>query len=262
MCTIPGPSYLLEPETDKAKTVSLRFHSSIIIARLSLRLKKIERQMELKRRFVQLKMERRYQGVNLYVNNMDDSIDDERLRKEFSPFGTITSAKVMLEEGRSKGFGFVRFSAAEEATKAITEMNGRFVGSKPLYVALAHRKEDRKAHVASQHGRHNKYMQRMANMRMQHMGQIFQPGGNGGHYVPTLPQPQRFFSKQVSQIRATPGRFRANTNRKAVAANAAGGAYPAMGAATAGKQYRQAANVRTNKPAPKAQAAQAASAAA
>ncbi|EAT37709.1 AAEL010318-PA [Aedes aegypti] len=220
--------------------------------------KKNERQMELKRRFEQLKMERltRYQGVNLYVKNLDDSIDDERLRKEFSPFGTITSAKVMLEEGRSKGFGFVCFSAAEEATKAVTEMNGRIVGSKPLYVALAQRKEDRKAHLASQ------YMQRMANMRMQHMGQIFQPGGNGGYYVPTLPQPQRFFSKQVSQIRTTPGWFRANTNQNAVAANAAGGAYPAMAAATAGNQYRQAANVRANQPAPNAQAAQAANAAA
>lgn len=58
--------------------------------------KKAERQQELKRRFEQLKIERmnRYQGVNLYVKNLDDTIDDERLRKEFSPFGTITSAKV------------------------------------------------------------------------------------------------------------------------------------------------------------------------
>ncbi len=58
--------------------------------------KKAERQQELRRKFEQLKMERlnRYQGVNLYVKNLDDSIDDERLRKEFTPFGTITSAKV------------------------------------------------------------------------------------------------------------------------------------------------------------------------
>ncbi|KAF7274395.1 poly(A) binding protein [Rhynchophorus ferrugineus] len=162
--------------------------------------KKAERQQELKRRFEALKMERlnRYQGVNLYVKNLDDTIDDERLRKEFSPFGTITSAKVMMEEGRSKGFGFVCFSSPEEATKAVTEMNGRIVGSKPLYVALAQRKEDRKAHLTSQ------YMQRMANMRMHQMGPFIQPGGSGGYFVPTIPAPQRFYGTQMTQIRTSP----------------------------------------------------------
>ena len=53
--------------------------------------KKVERQAELKRKFEQLKQERisRYQGVNLYIKNLDDTIDDEKLRKEFSPFGSI-----------------------------------------------------------------------------------------------------------------------------------------------------------------------------
>ena len=111
----------------------------------------MERQAELKRKFEQLKQERisRYQGVNLYIKNLDDTINDEKLRKEFSPFGSITSAKVMLEDGRSKGFGFVCFSSPEDATKAVTEMNGRILGSKPLYVALAQRKEERKAHLTN-----------------------------------------------------------------------------------------------------------------
>uniref|UniRef100_A0A672JDX1 Polyadenylate-binding protein n=1 Tax=Salarias fasciatus TaxID=181472 RepID=A0A672JDX1_SALFA len=147
--------------------------------------KKMERQAELKRKFELLKQERisRYQGVNLYIKNLDDTIDDEKLRKEFSPFGSITSAKVMLEEGRSKGFGFVCFSSPEEATKAVTEMNGRIVGSKPLYVALAQRKEERKAHLT------NQYMQRIAGMRAMPANAIinqFQP--TSGYFMPAVPQ--------------------------------------------------------------------------
>ena len=51
---------------------------------------------DLKERFEKMKMDRakRYEGVNLYVKNLDDVIDDDRLRKEFSQFGTITSARV------------------------------------------------------------------------------------------------------------------------------------------------------------------------
>ncbi|XP_061751572.1 polyadenylate-binding protein 4 isoform X1 [Nerophis ophidion] len=164
--------------------------------------KKMERQAELKRKFEMLKQERisRYQGVNLYIKNLDDTIDDEKLRKEFSPFGSITSAKVMLEEGRSKGFGFVCFSSPEEATKAVTEMNGRIVGSKPLYVALAQRKEERKAHLT------NQYMQRIAGMRAMPANAIinqFQP--TSGYFMPAVPQAQNrttyYAPNQMAQMR-------------------------------------------------------------
>ena len=90
------------------------------------------------------------QGVNLYIKNLEDDLDDEQLRKEFSKFGNITSAKVMTDEtGRSKGFGFVCFSTPEAATKAVNEMNGRIIVTKRLYVALAQRKEERIAHLAA-----------------------------------------------------------------------------------------------------------------
>uniref|UniRef100_A0A670KCC9 Polyadenylate-binding protein n=1 Tax=Podarcis muralis TaxID=64176 RepID=A0A670KCC9_PODMU len=168
--------------------------------------KKVERQTELKRKFEQMKQDRitRYQGVNLYVKNLDDGIDDERLRKEFSPFGTITSAKVMMEGGRSKGFGFVCFSSPEEATKAVTEMNGRIVATKPLYVALAQRKEERQAHLT------NQYMQRMASVRAVPNPVInpYQPAPPSGYVMAAIPQMQNraayYPTSQIAQLRQSP----------------------------------------------------------
>ena len=88
----------------------------------------------------------------------------------------------MTENGRSKGFGFVCFSAPDEATKAVTEMNGSIVGSKPLYVALAQRKEERRMHLTNQH------MQRIATTRVPPQMQLPFPNGMGG-IMPYLPAP-------------------------------------------------------------------------
>jgi len=117
--------------------------------------KREEREKELREKFEQLKMERqkKYAGVNLYVKNLADDIDDERLRAEFAKFGSITSARVMKDDAtkKSRGFGFVCYSTPEEATKAVTEMNGRMLDSKPLYVALAQRKDARRAQLEARH---------------------------------------------------------------------------------------------------------------
>ncbi|XP_062247522.1 polyadenylate-binding protein 1-like isoform X2 [Platichthys flesus] len=163
--------------------------------------KRLERQGELKRKFDQIKQDRiqRYQGVNLYVKNLNDTIDDERLRKEFAPYGTITSAKVMTDGSQSKGFGFVCFSSPEEATKAVTEMNGRIVATKPLYVALAQRREERKAILT------NKYMQRLATLRTM-PSPIIDSYHQTGYYmtVPQLPTRSFYNHNVVSNMRPVP----------------------------------------------------------
>ncbi|KAL0454273.1 UNVERIFIED_CONTAM: Polyadenylate-binding protein 8 [Sesamum latifolium] len=85
---------------------------------------------------------------NLYIKNLDDTIDNDKLKELFSPFGTVTSCKVMCDpKGLSKGSGFVAFSTSQEASKAISEMNGKMVCSKPLYVAIAEKKEVRRARL-------------------------------------------------------------------------------------------------------------------
>ncbi|KAI9595915.1 hypothetical protein BDF19DRAFT_343190, partial [Syncephalis fuscata] len=134
--------------------------------------KKAEREEELRRQFEMAKIEKlnKYQGVNLYVKNLEDTVDDEQLRQEFTDYGVITSAKVMRDEkGVSKGFGFVCFSSPDEATKAVTEMNGHMIGIKPIYVALAQRKEVRRSQLEAQMAQRN-------HMRMQQAAAQGMPG--------------------------------------------------------------------------------------
>jgi polyadenylate-binding protein len=117
--------------------------------------KKSERERELRAKFEAQKMDRisKFQGVNLYVKNLDDTVTDDMLRDEFATMGTITSARVMrdLKADRSRGFGFVCYSTPEEATRAVNEMNGKIIGNKPIFVALAQRREVRRAQLEAQH---------------------------------------------------------------------------------------------------------------
>eukprot|EP01062_Namystynia_karyoxenos_P063178 TRINITY_DN55_c0_g1_i4.p1 TRINITY_DN55_c0_g1~~TRINITY_DN55_c0_g1_i4.p1 ORF type:complete len:671 (+),score=295.62 TRINITY_DN55_c0_g1_i4:103-2013(+) len=87
---------------------------------------------------------------NLYVKNLDDSVTSEVLREAFSEFGEIVSCKVMTGKDEAKtslGFGFVCLKDAEAANKAVAAMNGRIFNGKPLYVALAQKKDARKAQL-------------------------------------------------------------------------------------------------------------------
>jgi polyadenylate-binding protein len=115
--------------------------------------KKSEREEELRRSYEAAKNEKlsKFQGVNLYLKNIPEDFDDERLREEFAAFGNITSCKIMrAQSGVSRGFGFVCYSAPDEANKAVTEMNGKMLDNKPLYVALAQRKDVRRQQLEAQ----------------------------------------------------------------------------------------------------------------
>lgn len=165
--------------------------------------KKRERLDELKKQYESTRLEKlsKYQGVNLFIKNLDDTIDSEKLEEEFKPFGSITSARVMVDEaGKSKGFGFVCFSSPEEATKAITEMNQRMLNGKPLYVALAQRKDVRRSQLEQQiQARNQMRMQNAAGgmpgqfMQPMFYGQqpgFFPPNGRGGAQGPFPGNPQ------------------------------------------------------------------------
>ncbi len=84
-------------------------------------------------------------GNKLYVGNLPYSVRDSDLEQSFGQFGSVTSAKVMMERdtGRSKGFGFVEMGSDAEALAAIEGMNGAPLGGRSLVVNEARPMEPR-----------------------------------------------------------------------------------------------------------------------
>lgn len=140
-----------KPEEAAKAVAELHGKDGLYVARAQ---KREERERELREKFQKMRLEQaeKYNGVNLYVKNLDDSITDEDLEREFASYGKITSAKVMTDDEtkRSRGFGFVCFESRDAAAKAVAEMNCKMLKNKPLYVALAQRKEARRLQLQAQ----------------------------------------------------------------------------------------------------------------
>lgn len=168
-------------------------------------MKRFERETKLKREWEQQKLNK-YHGINLYVKHLEDDVDEEMLKREFSAFGEVKSCKIPLDEkGISKGFGFVCFSTPDEAQKAIIGLNAKILQGqkKPLFVTLHESKEVRKQKLAH---RHNLAMTKSIRGVQQQMysgpqGQaMFYPNGAGFSYPQqVLPMQQRWPGPQQFQ---------------------------------------------------------------
>jgi RNA recognition motif-containing protein len=78
-------------------------------------------------------------STKIYVGNLSYSVENEHLAEAFSQFGTVQSAKVIMDRdmNRSKGFGFVEMSTAEEAADAISNLNGTELAGRAMNVSEA-----------------------------------------------------------------------------------------------------------------------------
>ncbi|MEO8122911.1 MAG: RNA-binding protein [Burkholderiales bacterium] len=84
-------------------------------------------------------------GNKLYVGNLAYAVRDEELQQAFGQYGSVTSAKVMMdrETGRSKGFGFVEMGTDAEAQAAISGLNGQALEGRAIVVNEARPREER-----------------------------------------------------------------------------------------------------------------------
>jgi len=83
--------------------------------------------------------------MNIYVSNLSFNVQDEDLKEFFTPYGDVSSAKVITdrETGRSRGFGFVEMPDETASKKAIAELHGATVENRTIGVSVAKPKEER-----------------------------------------------------------------------------------------------------------------------
>ena len=117
--------------------------------------------------------------MNIYVGNMNFNLKNEDLFNLFSQFGTVSTAKIIMdrESGRSKGFGFVEMDDEEEGRKAIASRNESEVMGRKLIVNEA-RPNDRQG--GGGQGGGGGFRRRPYGGGGQGGGGGFRPRGNGG----------------------------------------------------------------------------------
>jgi cold-inducible RNA-binding protein len=87
----------------------------------------------------------RIHSMKLYVGNLSYNISEDDLRGLFSTYGTPESVRIITDRdtGRAKGFGFVEFADDQEARTAMSALNGKEIGGRPLRVNEARPQEQR-----------------------------------------------------------------------------------------------------------------------
>ncbi|CAF4046525.1 unnamed protein product [Adineta steineri] len=98
--------------------------------------RKSERQKELQQVHAE-NIDKRSNNLCLYISNLDVKIDEIFLGNLFNQFGQVTKTHILRNGTQSKGIGFVCFKTVEETTRALNEMNGKWILSKPIYVSLS-----------------------------------------------------------------------------------------------------------------------------
>jgi len=122
----------------------------------------------------------RKSGVgNVFIKNLDKSIDNKSLYDTFSVFGNILSCKVATDErNSSKGYGFVHFETQEAADQAIQKVNGMLLNDKKVYVGRFMTRKERMetlGHPATRFT--NIYVKNFgeANLSEEEFSQLFEP---------------------------------------------------------------------------------------
>ena len=95
--------------------------------------------------------------MNIYVSNLGFNIKDEDLKAFFTPFGNVTSAKVINDKftGQSRGFGFVEMNDDAAARNAIAELDQKSLDGRSVKVMEARPKEDRPARSNDSYSNNN-----------------------------------------------------------------------------------------------------------